>query len=30
VWQRGPASYVVILPAQSEEVAKVAKLLDPM
>lgn len=30
VWQRGPASYVVILPAQSEEVAKVAKLVDPM
>ena len=30
IWQRGPASYVVILPAQSEEVAKVAKLLDPM
>jgi hypothetical protein len=28
VWQRGPASYVVILPAQSEEVAKVAKLVD--
>ena len=30
VWQRGPSSYVVILPAQSEEVAKVAKLVDPM
>jgi hypothetical protein len=30
VWQRGPASYVVILPAQSEEVSKVAKLVDPM
>lgn len=30
VWQRAPASYVVILPAQSEEVAKVAKLVDPM
>jgi len=30
IWQRGPASYVVILPAQSEEVAKVAKLVDPM
>jgi hypothetical protein len=30
VWQRGPASYVVILPALSEEVAKVAKLVDPM
>ena len=30
VWQRGPGSYVVILPAQSEEVAKVAKLVDPM
>jgi hypothetical protein len=28
VWQRAPASYVVILPAQSEEVAKVAKLVD--
>lgn len=26
VWQRGPGSYVVILPAQSEAVAKVAKL----
>jgi hypothetical protein len=26
VWQRGPSSYVVILPAQSEAVAKVAKL----
>jgi hypothetical protein len=30
VWQRAPSSYVVILPAQSEEVAKVAKLVDPM
>ena len=30
VWQRGPASYVVILPAQSEEVARVAKLVEPM
>jgi hypothetical protein len=30
VWQRGPASYVVILPAQTEEVARVAKLADPM
>jgi hypothetical protein len=30
IWQRGPASYVVILPAQSEEVAKVAKLTEPM
>jgi hypothetical protein len=30
VWQRGPGSYVVILPAQSEEVARVAKLVDPM
>lgn len=30
VWQRAPASYVVILPAQSEEVAKVAKLVDSM
>lgn len=30
IWQRGPASYVVILPAQSEDVAKVAKLVDPM
>lgn len=30
IWQRAPASYVVILPAQSEEVAKVAKLVDPM
>lgn len=28
VWQRGPASYVVILPAQSEEVAKVARLVE--
>jgi len=26
VWKRGPASYVVILPAQSDAVAKVAKL----
>jgi hypothetical protein len=26
VWQRGPSSYVVILPAQSEAVAAVAKL----
>ena len=30
VWQRGPASYVVILPAQSEAVARVAKVGDPM
>lgn len=30
IWQRGPASYVVILPAQSETVARVAKLADPM
>jgi hypothetical protein len=30
VWKRGPRSYVVILPAQSEEVAKVAKLVDKM
>ncbi len=30
IWERGPASYVVILPARSEEVAKVAKLVDPM
>jgi hypothetical protein len=30
VWRRGPSSYVVILPAQSEEVAKVAKLVDRM
>ena len=30
VWQRGPSSYVVILPAQSEAVARVAKLVDPM
>lgn len=30
VWQRGPGSYVVILPAQSEEVARVAKLVDRM
>jgi hypothetical protein len=30
IWQRAPASYVVILPAQSEDVAKVAKLVDPM
>jgi hypothetical protein len=29
VWQRGPASYVVILPAQDEEVAKIAKLVEP-
>ncbi len=28
IWQRGPASYVVILPAQSEEPAKVAKLAE--
>jgi hypothetical protein len=26
VWKRGPSSYVVILPAQSESVAKVAQL----
>ena len=26
VWQRGPSSYVVILPAQSDAVAKVARL----
>jgi hypothetical protein len=25
VWKRGPASFVVILPAQSEEVAKIAR-----
>lgn len=25
VWKRGPASYVVILPAQSDEVARIAK-----
>jgi hypothetical protein len=30
IWQRAPASYVVILPAQTEDVAKVAKLVDPM
>lgn len=30
VWERGPASYVVILPAQSETVARVAKVVDPM
>jgi hypothetical protein len=30
VWQRGPASYVVILPAQSEDVGRVAKLVDRM
>lgn len=30
VWQRGPRSYVVILPAQSEEVSRVAKLADSM
>ncbi|HUJ62430.1 MAG TPA: hypothetical protein VLX92_28200 [Kofleriaceae bacterium] len=30
VWKRGPSSYVVILPAQSESVAKVAKPLDVM
>jgi hypothetical protein len=27
VWQRGPASYVVILPAQNDEVSKVARLV---
>ena len=26
VWQRGPSSYVVILPAQSDAVAKLARL----
>jgi len=26
VWQRGPSSYVVILPAQSDAVAKIAKM----
>lgn len=30
VWKRGPRSYVVILPAQSEEVSRVAKLADSM
>lgn len=30
LWQRGPASYVVILPAQSEEVSRVAKLVERM
>jgi hypothetical protein len=30
VWKRGPASYVVILPAQSEEVSRVAKLVERM
>lgn len=30
VWQRGPASYLVILPAQSEDVARVAKLVERM
>jgi hypothetical protein len=30
VWERGPASYVVILPAETEEVARVAKLVDRM
>ena len=30
VWDRGPSSYVVILPAQSEAVAKVAKAIDVM
>jgi len=30
IWQRGPGSYVVILPAQDEEVAKVAKLVEPI
>lgn len=30
VWKRGPASYVVILPALSEEVSRVAKLADSM
>jgi hypothetical protein len=30
VWKRGPASYVVILPAQSEDVSRVAKLANSM
>jgi hypothetical protein len=30
VWQRGPASYLVILPAQSEDVSRVAKLVERM
>ena len=30
VWQRGPGSYVVILPVQSEEVSRVAKLAERM
>ncbi|HUS31432.1 MAG TPA: hypothetical protein VMZ53_23155 [Kofleriaceae bacterium] len=30
VWNRGPGSYVVILPAQSEAAGRVAKLVDPM
>jgi len=30
VWERGPGSYVLILPAQSEAVAKVAKAVDVM
>lgn len=30
VWKRGPRSYVVILPALSEEVSRVAKLADSM
>ena len=30
VWKRGPRSYVVILPAQTEEVSRVAKLADSM
>jgi hypothetical protein len=30
VWQRGPLSYVVILPAQSEAVARVAQPVDVM
>lgn len=25
VWKRGPESFVIILPAQSEEVAKIAR-----
>jgi hypothetical protein len=30
IWRRAPASYVVILPAQNEDVAKVARLVAPM
>ena len=30
VWRRGPSSYVVILPAQSDAVARVAQAVDVM